>query len=378
MEAALTMNWRSATLGLVMLCTTVALLYLLARRVERRAVGWLIAFVGAAMVSAIPMVIGFAGAYDRWPGLTFLPTQLAMFFGPFIVLHTRTLMLDEPLGRWRWLLLPGLVYWLYQLWAFTSLGDYRAKWAFNDAFHEPYVVPLELFGSLILTFWGLWEVWRLRRRYLAWLAQNRSDDDAFEPTWLTHLVLIGIPLAGIWAFDAVLGLLLDLNYFERFWADFVTLFLLFFITVEALARLQGPYPKMDSTPEQPATEAAEPESRDWGEEGRRLQVAIVENQWHLEPSLSLQTLSRRFGMNQAYVSRALNQGIGDSFSHVINRLRVEHAKALIDAGEMNLLEIAMRSGFGSKASFNRAFKIHGGMTPSAWRRRTCRVHADAA
>ncbi|MEM1412904.1 MAG: AraC family transcriptional regulator [Pseudomonadota bacterium] len=377
-DTLLTMNWRSATLGLVMACTTLALLYLVARRIERRAVGWLVAFVAAGMISAVPMVIGFAGAYDRWPGLTFLPTQLALLFGPLIVLHARTLMLNEPLGRWRWLLMPGLVYWLYQLWAFTALGDYRAKWAFNDAVHEPYVVPTVLMGSLVLTFWGLTEVWRLRRRYLGWLADNRSDDDAFEPVWLTHLVLIGTPLAVIWAIDSLLGLAFDLSYFDRYWSDMVTLFLLFFITVEALARLQGPYPKMDALAEPPSAPSPEPAARDWSEEGGRLQAAIVDNQWHLEPDLSLQTLSRRFGMNQAYVSRALNQGLGERFSHLINGLRVDHAKALIDEGALNLLDIALASGFGSKASFNRAFKEHSGLTPSAYRRQAVTAHADAA
>jgi hypothetical protein len=78
------------------------------------------------------MVIGFAGAYNIWPGLTFLPTQMALFYGPLIYLHARALMLGGPPRRYAWLLAPGIVYWLYQVWAFAFLGDYRAKWAFNE------------------------------------------------------------------------------------------------------------------------------------------------------------------------------------------------------------------------------------------------------
>ena len=114
--------------------------------------------------------------------------------------------------------------------------------------------------------------------------------------------------------------------------------------------------------------SGKPRERDWTADGQRLQATILEHGWHLEPGISLQELSRRFGMNQTYVSRALNQGLGASFSEVINGLRVTHAQRLIDQGGSSLLDVALESGFGSKASFNRAFKIHSGMTPSAWQR----------
>ena len=371
--APLTMNWRSAMLALVMLCAAMTLLLLWLRDLERRAVVWLIAFVAAGMLSAVPMVIGFAGAYDRWPGLTFLPTHFAPLFGPLLYFHGRCLMSDEPLGALRWFLLPGIAYWLYQLWAFTALGDYRAKWAFNDAFHEPVVVPLVLVTSTLLIVAALVGVFRLRKRYLAWLDDNRSDGDRFDPVWLKHLLMATVPLAGLWILDNAIGPVLDLSYYDRYWADFAALFLLFFIAVEALARLQAPFPKMprhagtgdERTDGEPARVDQE---RDWTADGLRLEATIIEQGWHLEPGISLQEISRRFGMNQTYVSRALNHGLGSSFSEVINGLRVAHAQELIARGGSSLLDIALQSGFGSKASFNRAFKLHSGMTPSAWQR----------
>ena len=373
----ITMNWRSAMLALVMLCGAMTLLLLWLRGLERRAVGWLIAFVAAGMLSAVPMVIGFAGAYNRWPGLTFLPTHFAPLFGPLLYFHARCLMSDEPLGRLRWLLLPGIAYWFYQLWAFTALGDYRAKWAFNDAFHEPVIVPLVLVTSAVLIVAALIGLLRLRTRYLAWLDDHLADGDRFDPVWLKHLFIASIPLAGLWILDNAIGPVLDLSYYDRFWADFAALFLLFFIAAEALARIQASFPKMPlkaeaaqakTVDEAEHTPARIETQRDWTGDGRRLQATILEHGWHLEPGISLQELSRRFGMNQTYVSRALNQGLGASFSDVINGLRVNHAQQLIDQGGSSLLDIAIESGFGSKASFNRAFKNHSGMTPSAWQR----------
>ncbi|NNE40990.1 MAG: helix-turn-helix transcriptional regulator [Marinicaulis sp.] len=371
---SLVMNWRSAMLGVTIFCTGIVLACLNAQQTERRAVLWLTAFVSAGAVTAIPMVIGFAGAYDRWPGLTFLPTQMTLLFGPLIFFHARTLMRAGPLGRWRWLLAPGVIYWLYQLCAFLFLGDYKAKWAYNDAIHEPIILPAVFFTGLGLTGWALVQVWRVRREYLVWLENNRSDDDRFRPVWLTHFIFIGVPLMAIWAFENILGRVLGFNYFERFWAGFASLFLLFFLSLEALARLNQPFPKMDRPQTRsPHLPLPDPNSttlsneRDWRAEGERLSEKVVENSWHLEASLTLIDLSRRVGMNQTYASRALNQGLGVSFSLFINKLRVDHAKNLIRREQGSMLEIALASGFGSKASFNRSFKLHSGQTPSAYR-----------
>lgn len=250
------------------------------------------------------------------------------------------------------------------------LGDYRAKWAYNDAVHEPVIVPLELSLAIALGAWAFWQIWRMRSRYLEWLQANRSDSDDFEPRWITHFLFVGIAVVGLWSADLILSEALGLSYFEQFWWDIAVLFLVMLLSLEALARLEQPFPKMlapDAISIEELVEEAAAE-RDWAAEGERLREQVIANGWHLESSLSLQTLSRRFGMNQSYVSRALNQGLDMSFSHFINRLRVEHAKGMIQREDVNLLDVALSSGFGSKASFNRAFKLHAGLNPTEYRR----------
>ena len=366
-QQTLVMNWRSAMLASIMLCALVALAYLYTRQIERRAVLWLAGFVLAGIVSAIPMVIGFAGAYNIWPGLTFLPTQMGPLYGPLIYLHARALMLGGPPRRYAWLLAPGIVYWLYQVWAFALLGDYKAKWAFSESIHYPYILPVVFATSLVLMAWALFNIWQLRARYLRWLENHRSDDDTFHPVWLSHFILIGVPLVLVWVLGNVLGGIFGFDYFETYWADFVALLLLFFISIEALMRIQQPFPKMIDGPDVRDTTEPEQGGRNWSAEGERIKTAMVDNAWFLESRLSLQDLARYVGSNHVYVSRALNQGLGVSFSNLVNQLRVEHAKSLIEESRLSMLEIALSSGFGSKASFNRAFKLHGGITPSAYR-----------
>jgi len=364
------MNWRSVAMGMVILCLLAAQFYIWSRDIERQSCIWFAGFALAVSITTIPMIIGFAGAYQIWPGLTFLPTDLTLLFGPLLFLHAKRLMAGPTPGSLYWLFLPGLSYWLYQLWAFTTLGDYRAKWAFNDAIHEPFVVPMISLAALALSGWSLWAIWRTHKRYLAWLDANRSDGAAFEPVWIKHFLMLAILAAIIWATETAIYLVFGLTYIASFWWDLSVVLTVLLLSLEALARLSQPYPKMlapDAVSIEELVENASTE-RDWNEEGKRLRHEVLTHAWHLESSLTLQTLARRFGMNQTYVSRALNQGLQLSFSAFVNGLRVEHAKTMMLRDDVNLLDVALSSGFGSKASFNRAFKAHTGSTPSDYRR----------
>ena len=93
----------------------------------------------------------------------------------------------------------------------------------------------------------------------------------------------------------------------------------------------------------------------------------------------LQTdLARRLGTNSGHLSRALNDGHG-GFADAVARIRAERVAARIDAGESgDLLGLALEAGFGSKASFNRAFKAETGLTPTEFRRTRLASSAGAS
>ena len=68
--------------------------------------------------------------------------------------------------------------------------------------------------------------------------------------------------------------------------------------------------------------------------------------------------------NRLYVSTAINEEIGISFSDYINRKRVNYAIQLIRANpQMTIYEIADLSGFASDKSFYRNFKSITGKSP---------------
>lgn len=126
---------------------------LFCKRVEQSPSRYLALFFFLAVVAVIPQIIGFAGFYQVWPGLTFFPFAIDLWLGPLFYLHAYRLIKGHGPKWQKLLLLPGVAQTTYYTWAFLFLGDYKQKWAFNDSFHEPYIVPVEsllaagLFGS---------------------------------------------------------------------------------------------------------------------------------------------------------------------------------------------------------------------------------------
>ena len=103
---------------------------------------------------------------------------------------------------------------------------------------------------------------------------------------------------------------------------------------------------------------------------------LLEHLKHEKPfineKLSLQELADQLSLSTNTLSRVINEGAGKSFNDLINEFRMEEIKQkLLDPGEENktILSLAFDSGFQSKATFNRIFKSHEGMTPSQFRKK---------
>ncbi|MFY0596682.1 MAG: helix-turn-helix transcriptional regulator [Cognatishimia sp.] len=99
----------------------------------------------------------------------------------------------------------------------------------------------------------------------------------------------------------------------------------------------------------------------------RLEAAMRDDALYLDPSLSLQKLSRHIGALPNQVSQTLNQEIGVSFFDYVARWRVEASKPLIAAGDTSVLTVALEVGFNSRSTFYKAFKRETEMTPKAYR-----------
>ncbi len=100
--------------------------------------------------------------------------------------------------------------------------------------------------------------------------------------------------------------------------------------------------------------------------------------FHLNHKLTLQDLSKLLSVNPNDLSWYLNNELGKTFYEYINELRVgEFLKKVENKDHHNqtLLALAYASGFNSKSTFNKAFRIIKGDTPSSFVR-NCQPKAE--
>ena len=270
-----------------------------------------------------------------------------------------------PLGWRKYLLLPGLIQTIYYTWAFTALGDYRAKWDYNGAVHEPYVVPVESGLVVLLVITSVVAISLMLTRYRAFLNATQSAASDFEPRWIIRLFWLAGIAAGLWlALEIVNVWVTPLSYNQAYPVQLALMLLVALAGMDALSSIREPFPKMETAP----ARFSEPDGKNWQQEGQQLENQILDEQWYLEPRLTIRDVAARRASNESYISRAVNQGLGATFNGFINGLRVDHAKKMLQNSDESLIQIAFASGFNSKATFNRVFKDIAGMTPTEFRR----------
>lgn len=90
---------------------------------------------------------------------------------------------------------------------------------------------------------------------------------------------------------------------------------------------------------------------------------------YLKPKLTVEEVASELGLPDRYLSYLINNVCNSNFSTFVNTYRVNEVLGrLKNPRELNknLLGIALDSGFGSKSSFNAAFRSITGQSPSAY------------
>lgn len=88
---------------------------------------------------------------------------------------------------------------------------------------------------------------------------------------------------------------------------------------------------------------------------------------HYKDDLTLDDLADFAGFSRYYFSRSFKKEVGYSFKDYLNQKRLQVAMDLLIHTKRPIRDIAMESGFGSIASFNRAFRESKNCTPTQFR-----------
>lgn len=110
-------------------------------------------------------------------------------------------------------------------------------------------------------------------------------------------------------------------------------------------------------------------SKTWEDQSlvSRFQHIMIDEQFFLQPGLTIGDIAERLHTNKNYISRMVNQTYNMGFPEVLNILRIDYAEQFITTHkDLNQDEIAKACGFVSATYFNSTFKRITGYTPKVW------------
>jgi AraC-like DNA-binding protein len=88
---------------------------------------------------------------------------------------------------------------------------------------------------------------------------------------------------------------------------------------------------------------------------------------HYNQDLSLEDVAEFAGFSRYYFSRSFKKQTGYSFKDYLCQKRLQVAMDLLIRTDKSMKDVAVESGFGSVATFNRVFREKKGCTPTQFR-----------
>jgi len=229
-----------------------------------------------------------------------------------------------------------------------------------------FAVPLSVIFYTIATL-------KLYQKYRLYLGTAFSDVQPVKLSWLRNFIIAFVTMMVVfWIFRLTSEFLTDgLSYISQWYSYFGWGVIIYYVSIagyynrsEAINQLQF---EPDQAPELAPMSPTLPEELIVSEQ--ELTEFLDEHKSYLQPGLTLKELAKEMDVPSGQLSRSINSLFGQNFNDFINRYRVEYVqRAMLDPNyaHLSLLGIAFESGFNSKATFNRVFKNHTGLSPSAY------------
>jgi AraC-like DNA-binding protein len=101
----------------------------------------------------------------------------------------------------------------------------------------------------------------------------------------------------------------------------------------------------------------------------RLQRAMDYIEANLADPIRLSDIASSVGLTRMHFARQFREATGFTPHNYLQERRLQHAQQLLRKTDMNILDVALNSGFASHAHFATVFKRRMGATPKDWRRR---------
>lgn len=327
----------------------------------------LAAFLVCTSLWLIDSFFSVAGIYTQNANFYFKPIYYSFAFGPLIYLYVKSMVNSEfklkkvHLLHFVPVFIQGLLYW------YLNFRNYEYRREYWINIHEPFTYRIEFDGTFIsLAVYSFLSFLALRS-FQRWLPSNFSETSKINLNWLKLLLLLLVILCAQWFAEVVLRDVYQ-NFYQYSYSPTILGILSLVLAYRSIAQesLRKVSFKQQANQQKTKTIAVI-DSNTLNQISRQM----ADKRAYLNPKLSLREFAEIIGLPSRIVSEHINQGRNQTFLDFVNEFRIAHFKSLLEkpnASDYTLQSLAFDSGFNSKATFNRVFKKHLGVTPSSYQK----------
>ena len=341
-------------------------------RISKNLLGFFFISLGLAVADVFLLK---NGTYMRFPQYANFLTPLPLVYGPLLWLFTKSVVgKDFQLKQkdlYHFIPFAVLCIGLIFIYHIRSL-DFKKEYLRRTLEDPVPIVPISSLVIFIIIGIYIYNSYKSINRYRSRIKEEVSNIDKINLGWLDFTLL---------GFIIILVLSLAVQVAVTFSPDNNSLNLLLLILLFVLllfimgAIIKGLRSDVSFKTKLPPNEKDGKSKKLLSDEEKNklksLKALMRSGKPFLDPSLTLQDLSKKINISSRELSYLINHGEGISFFDFINKYRIQYAKDKIADSEdakLTILEVMYASGFNSKSSFNTAFKKHSGYTPTQWKK----------
>lgn len=368
----------SAILGLLL---ALALFFL--KKGNRKANLLLVLVVLIYTASSINNFMMFSGFYKTYPHYILLAYPFTFLLGFLFYLYIQFLIHPNYKLQLKHLLhLIPFVYICYEMqWFYPLVTEYKIKTLTYMWFEDKEFTLLQVYynarAGLLTLGYILYCIYRLRK--YVYQAKSQSANTQIEfLNWLQYFSYVYLALMVAEIIRLGLTYYFEWNPAENeIFTSLLATLLIQYIIYQSIVHPEKLFFKAisNSSPlpeEKIATSLAEEAIRPTTNQQlfiNRLEKYMDTQKPYLQPNLKIHELASQLQVTPHFLSKVINQQLGINFYTFINNYRIEAFKQQVihqDNHNLTLTGIALNVGFNSKASFNRIFKKHTNLTPTAY------------
>ena len=313
--------------------------------------------------------------FVKFPHIILSTYPLLFLMGPFYYLNIRKLAGDTITFKSVLHFIPAILMFLFMIPFYAQDGDTKLNSYLSSIdLENPEFSPSQ-FIYIFLHFLHLsiyvFFSWKLIKLTIKTFKESSSNNNVEIAVYLKKITKLFIGFLIV--FLTMLVFMLFLKKYSVQFDYVVVLVLSGIIYFIGYATLRQPNRLLSNQTKENTKYATSSLSPDIIEELKtRLDSFMLNEKPYINGELKISELADKLDIPPHHLSQLINQEYGTNFFDYINRFRIDEAKRMLADNQYKnekIFAIAIDSGFNNKASFNRVFKRHTGLSPSEFKSR---------